>query len=241
VHCQEGYYDNLAFHRVIKDFMIQGGDPKGNGTGGESIWGSGFADEPHKNLHNFRGALSMANAGPYTNGSQFFIVQQGAEASGVTPEMAGQYMQQMFFNEISTESYTQLMEFKLFSNPTEEEFNAKAQALSDSANSRIEAGIKQENLDYLMPALEHYMKVGGTPHLDYKHTVFGQVIEGMEVVDKIANAPTVENDRPKENMVIISTEVTNAPSYEKRTDATEAAKTAAESSKSESKPAESSK
>lgn len=71
---QSGYYNNLIFHRVIDEFMIQSGDPKGNGTGGQSIWGKTFEDEFNKNLHNYRGALSMANSGTNTNGSQFFIV-----------------------------------------------------------------------------------------------------------------------------------------------------------------------
>lgn len=73
---ERGYYDNLIFHRTIQDFMIQGGDPSGNGTGGESIWGKKFKDEFTPKLKNLRGALSMANAGPNTNGSQFFIVQK---------------------------------------------------------------------------------------------------------------------------------------------------------------------
>ena len=72
---KSGYYDGVIFHRIIKDFMIQGGDPTGTGMGGESIYGESFEDEFSKELYNIRGALSMANAGPNTNGSQFFIVQ----------------------------------------------------------------------------------------------------------------------------------------------------------------------
>lgn len=72
---QKGYYDGVTFHRVISDFMIQGGDPEGTGAGGQSIWGHNFEDEFSNELFNLRGALSMANAGPNTNGSQFFIVQ----------------------------------------------------------------------------------------------------------------------------------------------------------------------
>lgn len=90
-HAKEGYYDGLTFHRVIKDFMIQTGDPKGDDSGGESIWagkdnekdpGTGFANEISPYLYNLRGAVSMANAGADTNGSQFFINQNNQDVSG---------------------------------------------------------------------------------------------------------------------------------------------------------------
>lgn len=85
-HAKNGYYDNLTFHRIIPDFMIQGGDPQGNGTGGESIWGSTFEDEPN-DLVLERGVIAMANRGPDTNGSQFFIIQR----QGGTPWLQGMH------------------------------------------------------------------------------------------------------------------------------------------------------
>lgn len=78
-HAKEGYYDNVTFHRVIEEFMIQGGDPDGTGMGGQSIWGSSFEDEFSDDLNPYRGALCMANSGANTNGSQFFIVQANEE------------------------------------------------------------------------------------------------------------------------------------------------------------------
>ena len=83
-HAQDGYYDGVTFHRVINDFMIQGGDPQGTGYGGESIWGEGFEIEVNNQLYNFNGALAMANTGrPNSNGSQFFIVQASATPSNL--------------------------------------------------------------------------------------------------------------------------------------------------------------
>lgn len=123
-HCRNGYYDNLIFHRVIKGFMVQTGDPLGDGTGGQSIWGGEFEDEFHKSLRHDRPfTLSMANAGPNTNGSQFFLTTVA------------------------------------------------------------------------------------TPWLDNKHTVFGRVVKGMDVVQAIEKAKTDKNDKPYQDIKILSVTV----------------------------------
>lgn len=152
-HAENGYYDGLIFHRVINDFMIQGGDPNGTGTGGESIWGQPFEDEFTMDLFNFRGALSMANAGPGTNGSQFFIVQKNEVESNLRGQM--------------------------------------------------------EQAGYPAEAVEKYMEVGGTPWLDHRHTVFGQVVEGMNVVDDIAGTKVGPNDKPVYDVVIEKINILN--------------------------------
>ena len=153
-HAKNGYYNGIIFHRVIPDFMIQGGDPTGTGRGGESIWGHEFKDEFSVDYHNVRGALSMANAGPGTNGSQFFIVQAKEVDAGLLAQM----------EQLSDRGF-----------PTE--------------------------------CVEDYKALGGTPWLDFKHTVFGQVVEGMETVDAIAGVKTSFGDKPVEDVVILGIDV----------------------------------
>lgn len=150
-HAENGYYDGIIFHRVIEDFMIQGGDPTGTGMGGESIFGNSFEDEFSTQLFNLRGALSMANAGPNTNGSQFFIVQASKLPGGTSEQLK-------------------------------------------------KAGFPEE-------IIAAYEEMGGTPHLDHGHTVFGQVIEGMDVVDKIATVKTARQNKPVEDVSIESIEI----------------------------------
>jgi peptidylprolyl isomerase len=119
-HAEEGYYDGVIFHRVIKGFMIQGGDPLGTGVGGVSIWGKPFEDEVNDtDKFDKPGVLAMANAGPTTNGSQFFIT------------------------------------------------------------------------------------TAPTTWLNKKHTIFGQVISGYDVVQKIENAKTGPRDKPEEDQKIL--------------------------------------
>ncbi len=164
---KDGYYDGITFHRVINDFMIQGGDPTGTGTGGESIYGGAFEDEFSPNLYNFRGALSMANSGMNTNGSQFFIVQKPGIQDGYW-----EYIDSLV-----------------------EEFG-DSQVLFDNQSNRL------VKVNYSDEARELYNENGGTPHLDYGHTVFGQVFEGMDVVDAIASVAVDENDKPADDVII---------------------------------------
>lgn len=155
-HAKDGYYNGLLFHRVISDFMIQSGDPNGDGTGGQSIWkgkdksidsGNGFVNEISPYLYNIRGALAMANAGADTNGSQFFINQN-----------------------------------------------------SDDQSSQLSTG------QYPKPIIEAYTK-GGNPSLDGHYTVFGQVIDGMAVVDQIASVETNSQDKPSTAITITSIDI----------------------------------
>ncbi len=168
-HAKEGYYDGLTFHRVINDFMIQGGDPAGNGTGGESIWGEPFEDEFNTNLLNIRGSVAMANAGPNTNGSQFFINQ-------ATPESftGWDYFQQGY------DIYEQ--------NP--DSFLATYGTWIDMPKVSDEVKkLYEENGGN--PTLDGAYSLAGRGH-----TVFAQVFEGMDVVDSIAAVKTDDNDMP---------------------------------------------
>jgi len=150
-HAKNGYYNGVIFHRVIEDFMIQGGDPTGTGMGGESIYGRTFEDEFSREAFNLYGTLSMANAGPNTNGSQFFIV--------TAKQVPAQMLKQL-----------------------------------------KDGGWPEE-------IVEEYAKVGGTPWLDHRHTVFGRVVEGMDVVLKIEGVERNAQDRPLEDVVIKSMDV----------------------------------
>ncbi len=197
---EKGYYDGVTFHRVINDFMIQGGDPTATGSGGESLWGEDFEDEFNDQLHNFRGALSMANAGPGTNGSQFFIVQRD---DLVTEADAQPCLQYMYGNSQLSLANSLLMDYAATSSDPEE-----LQVLIDAMNAKLmeinEGNIPENQAKRFENVVEAYKELGGTPTLDYSHTVFGHVIEGMDVVDAIAAVETNDNDKPTTDVVINS-------------------------------------
>lgn len=177
---KKGYYNGLIFHRVIKDFMIQGGDPEGTGMGGESVWGKDFEDEFCEDLFNITGAVAMANRGPNTNGSQFFIDNQNPNKFPGWERFQSAY-----------DTYKK--------DPSS--FEKRYGATIDM--SKITEDIK--NL---------YTIHGGNPYLDgyYNtakkgHTVFGQVFEGLEVINKISETETDENDKPTNEVKIEKIEI----------------------------------
>ena len=151
---KSGYYDGLIFHRVINDFMIQGGDPEGTGRGGESIWGGQFDGGTDPHLIHAAGALAYANSGSTaTNGSQFYIVT-GEVYTAENMEMLAQ----------------------------------RGYNFSDSAK-------------------EIYTTAGGTPWLDGNYTVFGQVIDGLDIIFDIQTVQTDASDKPEKDVVIESVTV----------------------------------
>ena len=196
-HAKKGYYDNLTFHRVVSDFMIQGGDPNGTGSGGESIWGGKFEDEFDQKLLNLTGALSMANSGVNTNGSQFFINYQSASAAPQKASYAGKTDQAL--REEAAGYYF-----------ADESMQARFPTLLDY----LKAAWSYPVYDWVPDEVwDLYAKHGGSIHLDGAwrygggHTVFGQVFEGLDVVEKISKVEVNENSKPLSDVIIKSIEI----------------------------------
>lgn len=181
LHAIQGYYDGLTFHRVVKNFMIQGGDPEGSGFGGESVWNEPFEDEFNSNLLNIDGSVSMANSGVNTNGSQFFInATNGVQINWDNYEVGFEQYQED--PDTFTANYGRWIKMDIVTEEMKTLYN------EHGGN----------------PYLDGYYSTTGEGH-----TVFAQVFEGMDNVLSLSESEVGENGyTPVNDIVIEKVEIT---------------------------------
>lgn len=211
-----GYYDNVLFHRVIKDFMIQGGDPNSKEAVPGAQYGTGGPDytieaEIKPELIHKRGALAAARQGDEVNperrssGSQFYIVWGQVYNQGQMGQLGKQMdmqAQQAIFNQLVAEHRSEIMQLRRDRN--QEGLMELQNDLQAQTYAKFQS---MPNKGLTDAQKEAYTTVGGTPHLDGQYTVFGEVIEGLDVVEKIQSTKTQRGDRPCEDIKILKTEV----------------------------------
>ena len=199
---KEGYYDGTLFHRVIKDFMIQGGDPDSKGAPAGKMLGVGGPDytleaEIKNNLYHKRGALAAARQGDEVNperrssGSQFYIVWGQVYKENQLNQLGKQIRMQKVqdvFNNLAKARREEIMQMR------RERNRAGLQELQDQLIAEAENKVGKQGLTD--EQMQLYSTVGGTPHLDGQYTVFGEVEEGLNVVEQIQNTATGRADRP---------------------------------------------
>ena len=203
---KEGFYDGVLFHRVINNFMIQTGDPNSKTAGPDDLLGGGDpgytieAEFVFPKYFHKRGALAAARTGDQANpmrrssGSQFYIVT--GQVFG-TEQLMGmlQAKKQDIFRRLVMENQDKIKQLQ------ESNDEAGIHALQDELIQQTEAEAQFDEL------IEAYTTIGGTPHLDGQYTVFGEVVEGMDVVDKIQNTTTDRRDRPTVDIKIIKASI----------------------------------
>lgn len=210
----EGYYDGVLFHRVIKDFMVQTGDPNSKTADSTTRLGSGdpsYTLEAEikypKHFHKY-GALAAARTGDQVNperrssGSQFYIVtgeKQSARTMEVMEQRLNNDRRQKYFQALCKENMDSIRAYQQAGD------RENLEALRQRLISQTEANVTLDSIPAEIK--EAYTTIGGTPHLDGQYTVFGEVVEGMDVVEKIQNVATGVADRPKEDIRIISMKV----------------------------------
>ncbi len=213
---KEGYYDGVLFHRVIKDFMIQTGDGNSKTAGPETALGDGDpgytieAEFVYPKYFHKRGALAAARTGDQVNperrssGSQFYIVTGKIYSSDdlqmMTKRMADMAKQDIF-RRLVMENNDRIKELQQAGN------NEAMLALQNELIQRTEEEAAKTPFKLTDEQLDAYTSIGGTPHLDGQYTVFGEVLEGMDVVDKIQEVPTGRMDRPIDDVKIIKAKV----------------------------------
>lgn len=207
---KDGFYNGTLFHRVIKNFMIQGGDPDSIGAPLQKMLGTGGpgynvpAEIVYPKYFHKRGALSAARQGDEVNpekessGSQFYLVYgkvyKPQELKQLEQQMAMQ-QEQSVFNGLVQKNRAEILEMRKSRN------HAGLQELQDkliAETKQICAG--QPKPSFTPEQIEAYTSVGGTPFLDNQYTVFGEVVEGLDVVEKIQQCATLSSDRPKEDI-----------------------------------------
>ncbi len=203
---REGYFNGTLFHRVIKDFMIQGGDPDSKGAPAGKTLGTGGPDYTipaefvYPQLFHKRGALSAARLGDEVNpnressGSQFYIVWGKVYKASELKQMEKQLemqQEQTIFNQLAKENRDKIMDLR------RNRDRAGLQELQDELIAETKAiSLEKGKPTFTDEQKEAYTTVGGTPFLDNQYTVFGEVVEGLDVVEKIQNTQTGRNDRP---------------------------------------------
>ena len=213
---KEGYYDGVLFHRVIKDFMIQTGDGNSKIAGPDTSLGDGDpgytieAEFVYPKYFHKRGALAAARTGDQVNperrssGSQFYIVT-GKIYSSDELKMMTQRLTDMrkqdIFRQLVMENQDKIQELQ------RNQDSAGIDALQTELIRQTEAEAAKSAFSMTDEQINAYTSIGGTPHLDGQYTVFGEVIEGMDVVDKIQNVTTGRMDRPVEDVKIIKAKI----------------------------------
>ena len=207
---KEGYYNGTLFHRVIKEFMIQGGDPESKGAPAEKQLGSGGpgytipAEFIYPQLFHKRGALSAARTGDEINphrassGSQVYIVWGKVYKEGELKQMEQQLemqQQQSIFNTLVRENAAQIKQMRI--NRDQAGLMALQEQLINETEKR---SAQMGKPTFTKEQVEAYTTLGGTPFLDNQYTVFGEVESGLEVVEKIQNCATNPSDRPKKDI-----------------------------------------
>lgn len=213
---KEGYYDGTLFHRVINDFMVQAGDPDSRTAPAGKMLGEGdpgytlAAEIDYPKHYHKRGALAAARTGDNVNperhssGSQFYIVTGKVfNDSTLTQMERNMQMQQVntIFQELAQKQADKVKELR------KNRDQAGLQKLQEELIAEAEKKAAENPVKLPEQARQDYTTIGGTPHLDGAYTVFGEVTKGMDVVDKIQKVETDRNDRPKEDVRIISMSV----------------------------------
>ena len=208
---KEGTYDSTLFHRVIKNFMIQAGDPQSKTATDTTTLGNGdvgytLPAEFNPKFFHKKGALAAARLGDDVNpkkessGCQFYIVtgRKFSEAQMISMEnQLNDARLENVFNELARKHMKEI--YKMRKNNDQDSL----MDLQDSLIAQAEAQVaKEPEFKFTPEQVKAYTTVGGTPHLDGAYTVFGEVLEGMDIVDKIQKVKTDRNDRPEEDVVI---------------------------------------